>query len=70
MFYHQNLCYAIIEEHLVIDEIRETYGWEIVHVFNPPIVIHISRQLIVDYPLTGYIVMKILTVEGALVHQN
>ena len=38
------------------------------HVFMPPIKIHISQWLIVEYPIARYDVMEILSVVGDLAH--
>ena len=47
----------IIEYHLGIYGIWETHEGKIGHGFMQTIVIYISPQLIVDYPITGYVVM-------------
>ena len=39
------------------------------HGFMPTITIHISLQIILYYPITGYVVMKILSVVRPLVHK-
>ena len=48
---------AIIEELLGIEGRIATSGEEMGHGFKPPIVIHIFRWGIVDYTITGYVLM-------------
>ena len=40
------------------------------HVCMPTITIYISLRSIVNYPITGYVVMNILSVVGYLVHHH
>ena len=40
------------------------------HVFKPSIAIRITRRLIVDYPITGYVVMGVLIIVGDLMHKQ
>ena len=40
------------------------------HGFMPTITIHIYWRWIVDYPITGYVVMEIFSVVGSLVHHH
>ena len=58
---------AITVEPLGIKGRRSAHGGKIGHGFMPTTTIHISWQLIVDYPITGYVVMEILPIVCSLV---
>ena len=60
----------IIEEVLRVQGRRATHGGKIGHGFMPPIVIYIHQRLIVEYPITGHVVMEILSVVGALAQHH
>ena len=60
----------IIEENLGIEEERATHGGKSFHGFIPPFEINILQRLILDYPITGYVVMEILIVVGSMVCHN
>ena len=60
----------IIEENLVIEGLRFTRRGEMGHVFDTHISIHITRHWIMDFSLSRCILMEILSLVGALVHQK
>ena len=61
---------SIIEEHLGIYGRRAMYGGKMGHGFMPSIDIHIHRKGIVEYPITGYVVMEVLSLFIAVVYQH
>ena len=61
---------TIIEDHLGIEGRRATNQGKMVNGFIPPIEIHISWRWIVEYSINVYVVMEILSVVCALVHQT
>ena len=60
---------ATIEEQFIIEGKIETHGGEMFHRFKPPNAISISQWRILDYPITGYVVMDILILLVSLVKQ-
>ena len=46
------------------------YGGKMSHGFMPSIDIHIHRKEIVEYPITGYVVMEVLSLLIAMVYQH
>ena len=61
---------AIIEEHSGVYGIRATYGGKMGHGFMPTINIHTSWWWIVDYTITGYVIVEILSLVGSLMHHH
>ena len=70
MPYHQNVCLGHHRRALgSLGEKRIPRG-KTGRGFIPTIMIHISSQLIVDYPITGCFLMEIFSVFVALVHHH
>ena len=61
---------VIIKYPLIIQGRRATHGGKMGHGFMPTITIYIYWRWIMDYPITGYVVMDILSIVGALVHHH
>ena len=61
---------SIIEEHLGIYRRTAMYGGKMGHGFMPSIDIHIHRKEIVEYPITGYVVMEVLSLFIPMVYQH
>ena len=58
---------AIIEEYLTIQGVGGTYLGEMPHRFEPAVLVHISRQHMMDYPVHEDVEVNILSLISRLV---